>query len=504
MTITPSLEQARQLAEEYTVLPIALEMFADLNTSIGVLNNIRQRDRNCFLLESVTTSDGWSRYSFLGCEPSLVLSGVDGEVFARQDGRNEALEGSPPEVIRRVLARYLSPHIPGLPPFTGGLVGYFSYEFARYFEPSLQLRAENPEGFDDFRLMLVDKVIAFDHFRQKIVLMVNIPVENLEAAYIDGVAALKDMEALVRAHLPIPPAGSGVRGPFTARFSKEEYGGVVERVKTHIREGDIFQAVPSNRFSAPFEGDLFATYRVLRTVNPSPYMVYLNIDDVEVACASPETLVSLREGRLHTYPLAGTCGRGKTPEQDAELEAALMADEKELAEHDMLVDLGRNDLGKISAFGSVGVEEYRAIKQFSHVSHIASRVAGRIAPEYDAVDAVGAVLPAGTLSGAPKKRAMEIIDEVEGTRRGLYGGAIGYLDFAGNLDLCIGIRMAVRKGGTVYVQSGGGVVAESRPDAEYEETRRKAQAVMDALQAGRRENGSLAAALAPTGKEHLA
>lgn len=497
--IKPSLQQARALAEGHTILPIAMEMFADLNTSIGVLNNIRASGSNCFLLESVTTSDSWSRYSFLGCEPSLIVGGTDGCVYTEIRGRRENIDGTPQEVIRDLLNRYRSPRITGLPPFTGGLVGYFSYEFARYFEPSLQLKAENPEGFDDFRLMLVDRVIAFDHFRQKIILMVNISVENLETAYIEGVAALKDMETLVRSHLPTAPAGTGLLSEFTPQFSKKTYCSMVKRVQEHIREGDIFQAVPANRYSADFDGDLFSTYRVLRMINPSPYMVYMNIGDIEIACASPETLVSLREGQLHTYPLAGTCRRGETPQEDEQLIRALLADEKELAEHDMLVDLGRNDLGKISEFGTVTVEEYRSIKRFSHVSHIASRVCGSISEKYDALDAIGAVLPAGTLSGAPKKRAMEIIDAVEGQRRGLYGGGIGYLDFSGNLDLCIGIRMAVRKGKRVYVQSGGGVVADSVPFNEYMEARRKAQAVMDALEAAQKGNARMPAPIG--GKE---
>lgn len=501
MIIKPSLEQARKLAEGYTVLPVAMEMFADLNTSIGVLNNIRASGSNCFLLESVTTHDSWSRYTFLGCEPSLIVGEADGCVYTESGGRRDLLDGAPPDVIRDLLSQYRSPRIPGLPPFTGGLVGYFSYEFARYFEPSLQLKAENPEGFDDFRLMLIDKVIAFDHFRQKIILMVNISTQDLEAAYIEGVTALKDMETLVRSHCPASPAGAELLGEFVPSFTKEAYCKTVKRVQEHIREGDIFQVVPSNRYSADFQGDLFSVYRVLRTINPSPYMVYMNIGNIEVACASPETLISLREGQLHTYPLAGTCPRGSTAEEDEQLIERLLSDEKELAEHDMLVDLGRNDLGKISDFGTVQVEEYRGIKRFSHVSHIASRVCGRIGKTYDALDAVGAVLPAGTLSGAPKKRAMEIIDETEGTRRGLYGGAIGYLDFAGNLDLCIGIQMVVRKDGRVYVQSGGGVVADSIPEMEYLETKRKAQAVMNALEAAQRENGKIHSSIGQQRKE---
>ena len=484
--IIPTLKEARILAEGHHKLPIAMELFADVNTSVGVLGNLRNAGSNCFLLESVTTNETWGRYSFLGYQPSLVLSSMYGKVTVSKGTNIEELHCGAISAIHSLLDQYKSPKVSGLPPFTGGLVGYFSYEFTRYFEPSLQLDAENPEKFDDLRLMLVDKVIAFDHFRQKIILIVNIDTADLETAYIKGVSELKDMECLVKqqAFNNVDMCECGV---FTPRFTMDEYCEVVEKVKRYIREGDIFQAVPSNRFTANFKGNLFQAYRRLRTVNPSPYMVYMDMGDVEIACASPETLVSLKDGVLHTYPLAGTCPRGASPKEDMDLVAALLADEKELAEHDMLVDLGRNDLGKVSRFGSVSVDEYRMIKQFSHVSHIASHVSGHLASGNNMLDALGAVLPAGTLSGAPKKRAMEIIDSLEKTRRGIYGGAIGYLDFTGNMDLCIGIRMAVRKGDKVYVQAGGGVVADSVPEKEYEETCRKARAIMEVLSAGKEE-----------------
>ena len=277
-------------------------------------------------------------------------------------------------------------------------------------------------------------------------------------------------------------------GPFKARFSPEEYGEIVEKTKHYIREGDIFQAVPSNRQEADFEGSLFGTYRMLRTLNPSPYMFYFSGTDMEAAGASPETLVRLERGTLHTFPIAGSRPRGATPEEDAALERELLADPKECAEHNMLVDLGRNDLGKISRFGTVEVDRYMSILKFSHVMHIGSSVRGEIRPDKDALDAVAAVLPAGTLSGAPKFRACEIIAELEGDRRGLYGGAVGYIDFTGNLDLCIAIRVAYKAGGKVYVRSGGGVVADSRPDAEYRETVNKAAAVLRALELAREED----------------
>jgi anthranilate synthase component 1 len=337
--------------------------------------------------------------------------------------------------------------------------------------------------------MKMDKVIAFDHFRQKIILIVNIDASDpakIEDNFISGVSALKDLENLALAEPREKGISPGECGEFSARFSKAEYCAKVLCAKEYIKEGDIFQAVISNRFSAPFAGSLLHAYRVLRTANPSPYMAYMRLGGLEVACTSPETLVSLRGRALHAYPLAGTRPRAGCPEDDARLEKELLSDEKELAEHDMLVDLGRNDLGKVSAFGSVKVEEYRHVKRFSRVMHISSRVGGELAEGQSALDALCATLPAGTLSGAPKRRAMEIIDELEGLKRGLYGGALGYIAFTGNMDVCIGIRMAVGKGGKVFVQAGGGVVADSRPDAEYEEVRDKARALIDAL-SGKRE-----------------
>jgi len=478
--ISPALDEAKRLAEGKTVIPISLEMFSDVKTPIEILRNIRQHSENWYILESVNGSDGWGRYSFLGYEPSVTVSGTSGIVTVKSGRSKEMLIRDPVALFREMLDGYKSPRIPYLPPFTGGLVGYFSYDFAQHFIHGLKLNAADDEGFMDFSLMLIDKVIAFDHFRQKIYLIVNVSAKDIERSYIRGVEALKDMERLVlqASAQAEPPSGCG---EFTASFSEEKFASMVDTVKRHIYEGDIFQAVISNRFTAPFSGDLLQTYRLLRTTNPSPYMVYMRIDDVEIACASPETLVSLRDGEVTSFPLAGTCPRGKTAEEDRAFEKEMMSDEKELAEHDMLVDLARNDIGKVCQFGSVKVSEYREIKRFSHVSHISSRVAGELREGLDALDVIAAALPAGTLSGAPKKRACEIIDEVEGIKRGVYGGCMGYIDFAGNMDMCITIRMAVLKNGKVFVQSGAGIVAESVPEKEYRETQNKAGAVMDAL-----------------------
>ena len=384
---------------------------------------------------------------------------------------------------REVLSKYKSPVIQGMPTFTGGLVGYFSYDYLKYSEPTLRLDAKDTEGFKDVDLMLFDKVIAFDNLKSRIILIANVKTKDIESGYQEAVSELGRMEELIRHGEPVKNIGGHMTSKIKPLFSKEEYCSMVEKAKHHIFEGDIFQIVLSNRLEAEFEGSLFNTYRILRTLNPSPYMFYFSGTDVEVAGASPETLVKLENGVLHTFPLAGTRPRGKTADEDTELEKELLADPKELAEHNMLVDLGRNDLGKISKFGTVEVEKYHCIEKYSHVMHIGSTVRGRIRDDKDALDAVDAVLPAGTLSGAPKLRACQIINDLEYNKRGIYGGAIGYIDFTGNLDTCIAIRIAYKKNGKVFIRSGAGIVADSVPEKEYQECINKAAAVVKALEA---------------------
>ena len=330
--------------------------------------------------------------------------------------------------------------------------------------------------------MLFDQVIAFDNLRQKIILIVNMSLDNPEEEYNKAVRRLQQLADLLKNGEKKEESAGKLLGKAEPLFDKEQYCQMVEKAKHYIKEGDIFQIVLSNRLCAPFEGSLLNTYRMLRTINPSPYMFYFSGTDVEVAGASPETLVKLEDGILHTFPLAGTRPRGKSPEEDAALEKELLADEKELAEHNMLVDLGRNDLGKISKFGTVQVEKLHSIERYSHVMHIGSTVRGEIAPEFDALDAVAAVLPAGTLSGAPKIRACQLIAELENNKRGIYGGAIGYIDFTGNMDTCIAIRIAYKKNGKVFVRSGAGIVADSIPEKEYQECLNKAGASLKALE----------------------
>jgi anthranilate synthase component 1 len=485
MKILPSLAEVREIAStgKYTILPVSCEILSDFTTPIETMRILKNISEHCYMLESAQADETWGRYTFLGFDPKMEITCIGGKMNGVLDaGKLKYVTGNPSDYLREVLSRYKSPHIEGQPPFTGGLVGYFSFDYLGYSEPSVRTQAEDSEKFRDVDLMLFDKVIAFDNIRQKIILIVNMELENPETNYNKSVWELRQLIDLLRnGEKKNEPSGK-LLGEVTPLFSKTQFCGMVERAKHYIREGDIFQIVLSNRLSAPFEGSLLNTYRVLRTINPSPYMFYFSGTDVEVAGASPETLVKLENGVLHTFPLAGTRPRGKTEEEDRALEAELLADEKELAEHNMLVDLGRNDLGKISKFGSVQVEKLHCIERFSHVMHIGSTVRGEIHEDRDALDAIEAVLPAGTLSGAPKIRACQLIGELENNKRGIYGGAIGYIDFTGNMDTCIAIRIAYKKNGKVFVRSGAGIVADSDPEKEFEECLNKAKASLRALE----------------------
>lgn len=480
MKILPEFREVKKIAEsgQYNVVPISCEILSDFTTPIETMKILKNVSTHCYMLESAVADEQWGRYTFLGFAPKLEITCIDGEM---QIGNVKIETENPSEHIRQILADYKSPRFAYLPSFTGGLVGYFSYDYLGYSEPSVRCRVEDSEAFKDVDLMLFDKVIAFDHVRQKIILIVNMSLDDIEVGYNKAVLELKQLVELLKKGEKKQETKGCLMGEVIPLFEKEQFCGMVEQAKQYIREGDIFQIVLSNRLSAPFEGSLLNTYRMLRTINPSPYMFYFSGTDVEVAGASPETLVKLENGILHTFPLAGTRPRGKTNEEDRTLSQELLADEKELAEHNMLVDLGRNDLGKISRFGTVKVEKFHTIEYFSHVMHIGSTVRGEICKGKDALDAIEAVLPAGTLSGAPKIRACQLIGELENNKRGIYGGAIGYIDFTGNMDTCIAIRIAYKKNGKVFVRSGAGIVADSVPEKEYTECINKAKAVVDAL-----------------------
>lgn len=478
------LEQIKHYAGEYDIVPIRREIFADIITPIGLLRKIAAKNKRFYLLESVEGGEKWGRYSFLGYNPVMRVSCLEKKVTVEKEGHIEVMDTKDSfSVIRDILKNYRSPKLKDMPPFTGGFVGYFAYAMIAHAEPKLKIKRGD---FNDYDLMLFDKVIAYDQLRQKIVVVANVSTKgNIEKNYEQAQKEIEDIVSMIYSNMEIKEEKAYENVDFQCNVSKEEYEAIVEKTKEYIRDGDIFQAVISRRFVSQYEGSLINPYRVLRTTNPSPYMVYMNLDDVEIMSTSPETLVRLQDGRLTTFPVAGSRPRGKTEKEDEELVNDLLQDEKELSEHNMLVDLGRNDLGRISIFSSVDVTEYMMIHKYSKIMHICSQVEGDIRPDCDALDAVKSVLPAGTLSGAPKIRACEIIDELESEPRGIYGGALGYIDFSGNLDTCIAIRMAVKKNGKVYVQAGGGIVADSKPHLEYEESANKARAVMDAIENGK-------------------
>lgn len=484
MKIQPTLEECKQMTAtgEYGIIPISTELYADMTTPIEVLQKLKKVSGHVYLLESAEANKRWGRYSFLGYDPLLEITCYNGITNIKGSMTGRTTGEDVRTVIRQVLAENKSPQLTYLPSFTGGLVGYFSYDYIKYSEPTLKLDAKDEEQFQDVNLMLFHKVIAFDHYRQKIVLIINIKADEPEVNYNRAVLELEGMRNLILKGEVASNQPLKLTTDFQPLFQEREFCDMVRRAKHYIREGDIFQVVLSNRLEAGLEGSLLDAYRVLRTSNPSPYMFYFSGSDGEIAGASPETLVKLEDGKLFTFPLAGTRPRGKTEEEDLALEKELLADEKERAEHNMLVDLGRNDIGKISSIGSVKVEKYMSVERYSHVMHIGSTVSGMIREDKDSLDAVDAILPAGTLSGAPKLRACEIINELENNKRGIYGGAIGYLSFTGNLDTCIAIRLAFSKNGKVFVRSGAGIVADSIPENEYRECIQKAAAVRNAIE----------------------
>ena len=519
--LRPDRETIMKLAKNYSVIPISRELFGDSTTPIAILRKLALSSSRYYLLESVEGGEKWGRYSFMGCDPVMRVTcrgiakdppedggAADGEepeirgsgetesricrktarVVIEENGKKRQIETHRPlEILRDILKTCKAPVLPELPPFTGGFVGYFAYSMIGYAEPVLDIRKGE---FSDYDVMMFDKVIAYDHLRQKLILIVNMKTDQVLENYGKACAEIEKLSALLRQDIPPAPAFEQEEIHFTCAVKKEDYCRQIERTKEYIRNGDIFQAVISRQFRSPMKQSLLNAYRVLRITNPSPYMVYLHTEEEELMSTSPETLVRLNKGRLATFPVAGSRPRGRTEEEDRMLTEELLQDEKELSEHNMLVDLGRNDLGKVSRFGSVAVTEYQMIHKYSRIMHICSRVEGDIREDLDALDAIEAVLPAGTLSGAPKIRACQIIEELEQEARGIYGGALGYIDFTGNMDTCIAIRMEVRKNDMVYVQAGGGIVADSVPETEYQESGNKAAAVLQAImRAGEAEGG---------------
>ena len=494
MNLTPSLGEARTLARSYDVVPLYAEFIGDLETPISAVLRFAEED-TVFLLESAEAAERFGRYSFLGFDPKRTLSYRNG-VFTvvDADGVREVPAGDPFRGLAEIVGQRSVAPLPNLPAFVGGAVGFFSYDAVRYLE-KLPNSPPDDLGVPEALFAVTDTLVVFDHLRHKVLVVSlvdaaglrDVEGEGFTAAYRRAADDIRRISERLAAPLTrrSPGFGGGAL-EVSSNFTKEGYEAAVERAKEYIRAGDAFQIVPSQRFSADVgELDPLLLYRGLRTVNPSPYMTYLKIGDLALVGASPEPLVRVEGRRVMTRPVAGTRWRGATLEEDAALAEELLADEKERAEHVMLVDLGRNDLGRVSEVGSVELAGFMEVERYSHVMHIVSTVEGNLREDLTALDALAAAFPAGTVSGAPKVRAMEIIDELEPTRRGPYAGATGYYGIDGRLDTCITLRTALVRDGTVYFQAGGGVVADSVPSAEYEETRNKARAIQQALEVAR-------------------
>jgi anthranilate synthase component I len=492
--IQTTYDQFVELATQGTFVPVYKELMADLLTPVSAFLKIAEHADYAFLLESVEGGERVARYSFLGKDPFLVLRSRNGAAVLERAGETRALDEPFVAALRRVMAEYRAPSVPDLPRLTGGAVGFFGYDASPWFEPALdgmwerqRERLGDPDAEAAF--MLFDTVLAFDHVRHRILLIANARItqdENLETLYQFACARIQFLERELERSLSQSSVEEGEPPHVTARMRREDYEANVRTAKEHIAAGDIYQVVLSQRLDVKVTADPFTVYRALRHVNPSPYMYYLRVGDLAIVGSSPEMLVRVEGRHVETHPIAGTRPRGRSPEEDTRLGEELKRDEKERAEHVMLVDLGRNDLGRVCEYGTVRVPQYMTLERYSHVMHLVSRVEGRLADACDRLDALVSCFPAGTVSGAPKIRAMEIIAGLEPSWRGIYAGAVGYIDFAGNLDFCIAIRTIAMRNGLAQVQAGAGIVADSDPATEYDETRSKAQALMKALELAER------------------
>jgi anthranilate synthase component 1 len=468
---TPSLHEVRELARDHNLIPLHETFIDDLQTPVSAFLKLREPPAPAFLLESAEQGRV-GRYSFIGFSPRKVVRWSLGDA------------GDPYAIAAAEIDAFKVAEVPGLPPFAGGAVGVFAYDLVRTVEP---LGDPNPDpvGVPDLALMMTDALVVFDHLKHTVTVIANVYAdEDLELSYRQARETIAKVRGRLRRPVPspaLPPAANRMAPTFTSNMSRERFEATVSRIIEYIYAGDAFQVVPSQRWSAPVDMEAFSIYRGLRAVNPSPYMYFLDFGDFEIAGASPEPLITVSGRRVSTRPIAGTRPRGGTPDEDATLAAELLADEKERAEHVMLVDLGRNDLGRVCEYGTVEVESFMAVESYSHVMHIVSSVVGRLRAGVGALDALRSVLPAGTLSGAPKVRAMQIIDEMEPVKRGGYGGAIGWVSYTGELDTCIHIRTVVIKDGVAHIQAGGGTVADAKPDYEYRESQAKARAVLQAI-----------------------
>ena len=486
--LTPDYKTFLQMSRDATLVPVAKTLSADLLTPVGAFLSVAEGQKYAFLLESVEGGERIGRYTFVGAQPRMIITARGQHISIRHGAKEEKRTGNVNDVLRETLRQYRSATVPGLPPFTGGGVGYFAYDMVRQFE-RLRETAKTDVDLPDCIFTFYDRLLAFDHLKHQlhIIASADVRAESPSKAYD---RALADIDALERKLVRgIHRQGLGWTAPAKRKQLKvrtttthDEFLDGVRRAKEYIAAGDIFQVVLSQRLDFKLPAEPFQIYRALRTVNPSPYMFYLQFDDTQVVGASPEMLVRITGRKLEYRPIAGTRRRGEEAADDDRLIEELRHDEKECAEHVMLVDLGRNDLGRVSEYGSVKVADLMYVERYSHVMHLVSALEGRLRPELDALDAVAACFPAGTLSGAPKVRAMEIIEELEPVRRGVYGGAILYADYAGNLDSCIAIRTMVVHRGRAYVQAGAGIVADSDPESEYQECMNKASALLRAVE----------------------
>jgi anthranilate synthase component 1 len=509
--VLPTRKEFLALAKEHTLVPVCRTLTADLETPVSAFLRAAWPERECFLLESVEGGEQVGRYTFIGIQPFKRIVARGRAISITEGKRTARIEGDIFDVLREALSGHKPARLKGLPPFTAGAVGFFSYDAVRQVERLPELAADEL-GVPDACLLFFDEVLAFDHVRKEIWLVVTADVTKGKPgdAYDKAAARLKKLEKRLTRPLPkLPAMRSKGKLKVKHRTAKKQFLSAVARTKEYIAAGDVFQTVLSQRFDVEPEADSFQVYRALRTVNPSPYMYFLRVapdgmlgtraasspgsakkkahssPTIELAGSSPELLVRVHQGKVEYRPIAGTRPRGATDKEDQALSEEMLQDEKERAEHVMLVDLGRNDVGRVSEFGSVKVDKLMFVERYSHVMHIVSTIEGRLKPELTAVDALRACFPAGTLSGAPKVRAMEIIEELEPSRRGTYGGAVLYADFSGNLDSCIAIRSMLAIGGKGYVQAGAGIVADSVPELEYQESINKAQAVVRAIQRAR-------------------
>jgi anthranilate synthase component 1 len=484
MKIT-SFEEFKELARRGTFVPVCKELVADLLTPVSAFLKIAEDADYAFLLESVEGGEHVARYSFLGKDPFLILRARDGRATLERGGSMSESDRPFIDTLRKLMADFRSPFVPDLPRFTGGAVGYLGYGAASWFEPVLGDLGSGSDGADQAGFMLFDTVLAFDHVQHRILIIANARItadDDLESLYQFACAKIQFLERELERNLSTERRGAPQALEVRSNHTRERFEEQVRSAKEYIAAGDIYQVVLSQRFEADVTADPFTVYRALRHINPSPYMYFIRMGGVSVVGSSPEMLVRVEGARVETHPIAGTRPRGRNDEEDMRLAEELKRNEKERAEHVMLVDLGRNDVGRVCQYGSVRVPQFMGLERFSHVMHLTSIVEGKLAEERDRLDALVSCFPAGTVSGAPKVRAMQIIKELEPTGRGLYAGAVGYLDFAGNLDFCIAIRTVIMSNRRAYVQAGAGIVMDSNPTAEYEETRDKARALLRALE----------------------